>query len=173
MNQTLFSKLFIYNSKIKNERNDLGFTLIELLVVVIIVGVLAAVALPNFLRQAGRARETEIMNTVGAFNRAQQAYHYERQEFAQGANDAEIAGKLGLRFDNKYIDAFAIVSDSAKSTIAPVNNEFDDDATRAYSGGIFVSSGDYSTIVCQSEEAAKELAPPTNSSSCVAGNVIK
>ena len=164
--------LFNLNSKLEN-KNHRGFTLIELLVVIIIIGVLAAIALPNFLRQAGRARETEIMNAVGAINRAQQAYHWERQTFAQGANDAEAISKLGLAFDNEYIDSYAIQSSSSGATTAPINNEFAVDGTRAYSAGIFASGGNYTTIVCQSVDVAIDLARPTNSTNCVAGERIK
>ena len=173
MNFKITVKFVLALSSKENNKNVEGFTIIELLVVIIIVGILAAIALPNFLRQAGRARETEIINAVGTVNRSQQTYHYEKQEFAQGSSDAEVIDKLGLKFDHEYIDSYQIASDSNKATIAPVNNEFTDDGTRAYSAGIFVSGGNYTTIICQSVDVAKELTPPTNSTSCDAGESIR
>ena len=68
---------------ILNKKNgEKGFTLIELLVVIIIIGILAAIALPSFLNQAAKARQSEAKTYVGSINRSQQAYLLEKQQFA-------------------------------------------------------------------------------------------
>jgi type IV pilus assembly protein PilA len=72
-----------------NKKKEGGFTLIELLVVIIIIGILAAIALPSFLNQANRARESEASTYAGTINRAQQAYRLENRTFAQYFNDLE------------------------------------------------------------------------------------
>ena len=44
--------------------NNKGFTLIEILIVVVIIGLLATIALPNFVRFQGRAKEAKVKNVA-------------------------------------------------------------------------------------------------------------
>lgn len=58
-----------------------GFTLIELMVVVAIVGILAAIAIPNFLRYRGQAMQAEARSNLGAIFVAETSFFTERKEF--------------------------------------------------------------------------------------------
>jgi type IV pilus assembly protein PilA len=62
-----------------------GFTLVELMIVIVIVGILSAVALPNFLSQTGKAKATEAKTNISATLKQAQA------KFTEDGADPETA----------------------------------------------------------------------------------
>lgn len=161
MNQHFKPKLLGCFLDYPNQTRNSGFTLIELLVVVIIIGVLATLALPNFLRQAGRARETELKNAIGTINRSQQAYHFEQQEFAPTEAD------MGISIPTEYINNMNIVANAAiNATVRPENTSAIDDGTRGYSGGTYYAGGSYIQIICQTDTVANQASLPVNGLTC-------
>jgi type IV pilus assembly protein PilA len=66
-----------------------GFTLIELLVVILIIGILAAIALPAFLGQRQKAQDTEAKTAVRTAATAMKTYYSDNQTYV-GATVAEL-----------------------------------------------------------------------------------
>ena len=63
-------------------QSEKGFTLIELLVVILIIGILAAIALPAFLNQRGKAQDTEAKSAARTAQTAMETYYTDNQDYA-------------------------------------------------------------------------------------------
>ncbi len=77
------SRDWLLNLYLCNSQAQSGLTILELLVVMIIMGILSAIALPSFLNQALKARQTEAQTYIGIVNRAQQLHYMERSQFGE------------------------------------------------------------------------------------------
>ena len=69
----------------KQPKGQKGFTLIELMIVVAIIGILAAIAIPNFLRYQAKSRQSEAKTNLGAVFVAETAYFSEQNRYGSFA----------------------------------------------------------------------------------------
>jgi type IV pilus assembly protein PilA len=67
-----------------------GFTLIELLVVILIIGILAAIAIPAFLSQTSKANDSAAKTQVGTLQTTMEAYASENNGSFEGATLAKL-----------------------------------------------------------------------------------
>jgi type IV pilus assembly protein PilA len=170
---------------ILNKKNgEKGFTLIELLVVIIIIGILAAIALPSFLNQASKARQSEAKTYVGSMNRANQTYYLEKQQF--GPNLGALA--VGIAFTTENY-GYAVARNGGKTATGTAQSVVSfgiptpagtpasgtgtnpdsitgagSSALKAYVGGVSVSTPKGSTESTTLAALCESLLAPINSS---------
>ncbi|GAB4539158.1 MAG: hypothetical protein Tsb0014_29360 [Pleurocapsa sp.] len=149
MNSVFTAKLL---QNLRNKKANKGFTLIELLVVVIIIGVLAAVALPNLLGQVAKGRQAEAKNNLGALNRAQQAYRLEKAQF--GVYPTNLASTIQIT--GEYYDYAGAVNttDSSKAATHTAYSKaaFQDDILDYASGVGQTAAGAFNTLICEATQ---------------------
>jgi type IV pilus assembly protein PilA len=143
----------------KNKGNE-GFTLIELLVVIIIVGVLAAIALPSFLNQIGKARGSEAKSNIGTINRSQQAYRLEKGTFAAAlpSLDAKISGKFySYNIGTGGVGGTAATDASVAASLAAGGD------LKTYSGAVRQTAGTdiFGQVICESTSNGGVVPSPT------------
>lgn len=79
-----------------------GMTLLELVIVMVILGILAAIAIPSFAGQIRRAQQSEAQLHVSGILRSQQAYFLEKNTYASNL------AQLGLKISNTPQYSYAI-----------------------------------------------------------------
>src|SRR5689334_25018332 len=99
--------------RIKANRKS-GFTLVEIMIVVAIIGLLAAIAIPNFVKARTTAQKNACINNLRQIDGAKEQWALETKKSAGSANvDSEIEGYIkggrpkcpaGGTYDFKVVD---------------------------------------------------------------------
>lgn len=91
-------------NKIKN--NKKGFTLLELLVVVLIIGILAAIALPQYQHVVDKSRYANLMNITKAIAEANERYYMVHDKYSTNFSKLDIDIPANSMSNNKAIAYF-------------------------------------------------------------------
>lgn len=93
--------------RLSKRREDEGFTLIELLVVIIIIGILAAIAIPVFLNQRQKAWDSAVQADLRNAATAQETVYTEDATYTNVVADLTAAG-FKLSDDGNYATSAAV-----------------------------------------------------------------
>jgi type IV pilus assembly protein PilA len=75
-----------------------GFTLVELMIVVAIIGILAAIAIPNFIKFQARSKQTEAKANLKAIFTGQKSFYAEHDGYSTSIGDIGFAPERGNRY---------------------------------------------------------------------------
>ena len=106
------------------QKDRKGFTLIELMIVVAIIGILSAIAVPNFLRFQARARQSEAKELLSTVYSANEAHFAENNTYGNTVDIGYVVAGTP-----KYYALPTVTSAGTTSFVATTTGNIDTDAT--------------------------------------------
>ena len=138
----------------KMQRGEKGFTLIELMIVVVIIGILAALAIPRFMRATTKSKQSEARQILKQVYSMQRAYRQEYNTYWTPAGPASAVpaqqgafARIGVDIMPNARYTFTMVAAANTFTCTATSGILDDDAavdtwTIDQDGNLLVTSDD-------------------------------
>ena len=117
----------------KFHKNSKGFTLIELMIVVVIIGILAALAIPRFMRSTTKAKMSEARQLLKQVYTMQRAFRQENNTYTLNGATASAAAPnafaaIGVEVGASARYSYAMVA-AVNTFTCTATADLDDDAT--------------------------------------------
>jgi len=145
----------------RKKQSSSGFTLIELLVVVLIIGILAAIAVPQYFKVVEKGKVSEALTTSDSFRGAEERYLAQNGNYCQAA----VTGCTGWDLQVPGLKYFTIGNPAAGSTApswsvvltraAPTPAVYG-----AYTITYDVEPGSKPSVTCSQASCESDLMPP-------------
>ncbi|MDD5304184.1 MAG: prepilin-type N-terminal cleavage/methylation domain-containing protein [Elusimicrobia bacterium] len=132
------------------KRPQAGFTLIELLVVVLIIGILAAIAVPQYFKVVEKGRFSEATSCFSTLKGAQERYYLKNNTYSSATSDLDVTCPAGKAFAAPTIVGGATYTATLVRTPA---------APSPYLGYTVTYVGPAGTLSCSQSNCTTDLLP--------------
>jgi prepilin-type N-terminal cleavage/methylation domain-containing protein len=116
----------------KFHKNSKGFTLVELMIVVVIIGILAALAIPRFMRATTKSKQSEAKGILKQIYVMEHAYRQDKDTYTAAGATAIPGGSfadIGVEIMSTARYTYTISASTSIFTATATSGILDDDAT--------------------------------------------
>src|SRR5919108_1694121 len=108
--------LFVQTGEPNMKLRSKGFTLIELMIVVAIIGIIAAIAIPNFIKFQARSKQSEVKANLKAMFTAEKAFFQEKDRYSSLIGELPFAPERNNRYAYFFAGASPVFDDRSGTT---------------------------------------------------------